>query len=55
MDFLLKAGYQLAIGCDKGLFGFDLGDYGLLGGKGRERNVELTNLVGGEVFEDCSN
>ncbi|WP_168708896.1 hypothetical protein [Metallibacterium scheffleri] len=34
LDFLREAGDEFAVGGDQHLFGFDLGDDGLLGGEG---------------------
>ncbi len=39
LNLFLEAGNQFAVGGDKGLFGFDLGNNGLLGGEGWNRKI----------------
>ena len=41
LDLLLEAGDQLVVSGDQRLLGFDLGDYGLLGGEGWEGDFRL--------------
>jgi hypothetical protein len=51
----LEAGDQLAVGGDQRLLAFDLADDGLLGGEGREGNLELPNLIGRQILEYSAN
>ena len=55
LDLLLEAGDQFAVGGDQRLLGFDLGDDGLLGGKGREGKPQTFQYFDrSDVLNSCS-
>ena len=46
LNFFLEARNQFAVGGDQCLLGFDFGDDGLLGGEGREGELNLAEILG---------